>query len=183
MGLAARPGRGVPAVHDVHGTPADRRIRGWRAGPEPVGAASPGRSRHLRGPRRTPASGSCAGSEPPSRRCSRRRPRGELAWPQGGPFGLPFPSLYSCEHDVTGEDLEQPFRADGRKLTKERRYAPTSVHVRRIRRSRSPDLAFNFTGMCSHAEASTGVRVGLGRFTTEEDIDVALGAFTRAVGG
>ena len=36
---------------------------------------------------------------------------------------------------------------------------------------------------CSHAEASTGVRVGLGRFTTEEDIDVALGAFTRAVGG
>ena len=36
---------------------------------------------------------------------------------------------------------------------------------------------------CSHAEASTGVRVGLGRFTTEEDIEVALGAFSRAVGG
>ena len=36
-------------------------------------------------PRRTPASGSCAGPEPPSRRCSRRRPRGELAWPQGKP--------------------------------------------------------------------------------------------------
>ena len=52
-----------------------------------------------------------------------------------------------CEHDVTGGDLEQPFRADGRKLTNERRYAPTSVHVRRIPPSRSPDLAFNFTGM------------------------------------
>ena len=32
---------------------------------------------------------------------------------------------------------------------------------------------------CSHAEASTGVRVGLGRFTTEADIDVALTAFER----
>ena len=70
---------------------------------------------------------------------------------RGVPFGLPFPSLYSCEHDVTGADLEQPFRADGRKLTKERRYAPTSVHVRRIPRSTSPDLAFNFTGMRSDA--------------------------------
>ena len=35
---------------------------------------------------------------------------------------------------------------------------------------------------CSHKQASTGVRVGLGRFTTEEDIKVALGAFSRAVG-
>ena len=35
---------------------------------------------------------------------------------------------------------------------------------------------------CSHAEASTGVRVGLGRFTTEADIEVALGAFGRALG-
>ena len=35
---------------------------------------------------------------------------------------------------------------------------------------------------CSHAEASTGVRVGLGRFTTEADIEVALCAFGRAVG-
>ena len=32
---------------------------------------------------------------------------------------------------------------------------------------------------CSHAEASTGVRVGLGRFTTETDIDLALTAFER----
>ena len=35
---------------------------------------------------------------------------------------------------------------------------------------------------CSHAEASTGVRVGLGRFTTEQDIKVALAAFNRATG-
>ena len=28
MGLAARPGRGVPAVHDAHGTRRNRRIRG-----------------------------------------------------------------------------------------------------------------------------------------------------------
>ena len=35
---------------------------------------------------------------------------------------------------------------------------------------------------CNRAEASTGVRVGLGRFTTEADIEVALGAFGRAVG-
>ena len=35
---------------------------------------------------------------------------------------------------------------------------------------------------CSRAQASTGVRVGLGRFTAEEDIEVALGAFSRAVG-
>ena len=35
---------------------------------------------------------------------------------------------------------------------------------------------------CNRALASTGVRVGLGRFTTEADIEVALGAFRRAVG-
>lgn len=34
---------------------------------------------------------------------------------------------------------------------------------------------------CTHAVASTGVRVGLGRFTTEADIEVALDAFRRAV--
>ena len=35
---------------------------------------------------------------------------------------------------------------------------------------------------CTHAEAVTGVRVGLGRFTAEADIDVALGALARARG-
>ena len=34
---------------------------------------------------------------------------------------------------------------------------------------------------CPRREASTGVRVGLGRFTTKADIEVALGAFGRAV--
>ena len=41
MGLAARPGRGVPAVHHAHETPADRRIPGCRTGPEPLGSAVP----------------------------------------------------------------------------------------------------------------------------------------------
>ncbi len=40
MGLAARPGRGVPAVHHAHETPADRRIPGWRTGPERWGRQS-----------------------------------------------------------------------------------------------------------------------------------------------
>ena len=35
---------------------------------------------------------------------------------------------------------------------------------------------------CTHAEAATGVRVGLGRFTTKSDIDVALGALARVRG-
>jgi len=35
---------------------------------------------------------------------------------------------------------------------------------------------------CAHAVAATGVRVGLGRFTTEADVEAALGAFRRAVG-
>ena len=34
---------------------------------------------------------------------------------------------------------------------------------------------------CPHRESSTGVRVGLGRFTTKADIEVALSAFGRAV--
>ena len=34
---------------------------------------------------------------------------------------------------------------------------------------------------CTHAEAATGVRVGLGRFTTEADIEVAVRALAKAV--
>ncbi len=59
MGLAARPGRGVPAVHHAHDTPADRRIPGWRTGPEPVGSAVP--AVHVSAARGAPGSGSCAG--------------------------------------------------------------------------------------------------------------------------
>ena len=33
---------------------------------------------------------------------------------------------------------------------------------------------------CSHAHAATGVRMGLGRFTTDADVDVALDALARA---
>ena len=60
MGLAARPGRGVPAVHHDHETPADRRIPGWRTGPEPVGSAVS--AVHVSAARGAPRSGSCAGS-------------------------------------------------------------------------------------------------------------------------
>ena len=35
---------------------------------------------------------------------------------------------------------------------------------------------------CTHADASTGVRVGIGRFTTEADIEIAINAFSRALG-
>ena len=34
---------------------------------------------------------------------------------------------------------------------------------------------------CPYGESSTGVRVGLGRFTTQADIELALGAFGRAI--
>ena len=48
VGLAARPGRGVPAVHDTRGDAADRRIR-ERAGPEPPSrGCSPYRPRNRR---------------------------------------------------------------------------------------------------------------------------------------
>ena len=59
MGLAARPGRGVPAVHHAHETPADRRIPGWRTGPEPVGSAVS--AVHVSAARGAPGSGSCSG--------------------------------------------------------------------------------------------------------------------------
>ena len=100
-------------------------------------------------PAAEPGSGSCAGSEPPLRRCSRRPAAGRTRLAAGSPVWVANSIVVLCEHDVTGGDLGQSFRADGRKLTKERRCAPTSVHVRRIPRSRSPDLAFNFTGMRS----------------------------------
>ena len=51
------------------------------------------------------------------------------------------------EHDVTGRTRAPPAKPMGRKLAEERRCAPTSVHVRQNRCSRSPDSAFNFTGM------------------------------------
>ena len=34
---------------------------------------------------------------------------------------------------------------------------------------------------CARAEARTGVRIGLGRFTTESDVDIALRALRHAV--
>ena len=56
-------------------------------------------------------------------------------------------SFRTLQTDVTGRISNTRCEADGRKLTEERPYAPTSVHVRRNPCSRSPDSAFNFTGM------------------------------------
>ncbi len=53
----------------------------------------------------------------------------------------------TLEHDVTGRISSTRCETDGRKLTEQRRYAPTSVHVRRNPCSRSPDLVFTFTGL------------------------------------
>ena len=53
------------------------------------------------------------------------------------------------EHDVTDWISNTRRGTDGRKPTEERRCAPTSVHVRRNPCSRSPDSAFNFTGIRS----------------------------------
>ena len=48
--------------------------------------------------------------------------------------------------------------------------------------SGNPDVSHVLASLgCDHAEASTGVRVSIGRFTTEEDVDVALRAFARAL--
>lgn len=48
--------------------------------------------------------------------------------------------------------------------------------------SHSTDVSHVLTALgCSHAEASTGVRVSLGRFTSDADIDTALDAFERVV--
>ena len=45
----------------------------------------------------------------------------------------------TLEHDVTGRISSTRCETDGRKLTEQRRYAPTSVHVRRNPCSRSPE--------------------------------------------
>ena len=63
----------------------------------------------------------------------------------------------TLEHDVTGRISSTRCETDGRKLTEQRRYAPTSVHVRRNPCSRSPDLVFTFTGL-----RSADLRPGIG---------------------
>ena len=68
MGLAARPGRSVPAVHHAHETPADRRIPGWRTGPERWGR----QSRPFTSP--PPAAPPAPGRAPGSSRTATSRP-------------------------------------------------------------------------------------------------------------
>ena len=54
-------------------------------------------------------------------------------------------TLFTLEHDATGRISSTRCDTDGRELTDERRCAPTSVHVRRNLRSRSPESVFTFT--------------------------------------
>ena len=50
---------------------------------------------------------------------------------------------------------------DGRRLTDNRRFAPTSVHLRRNPRSRSAESVFNFSGIRSEANCHTFRATGI----------------------
>ncbi len=112
MGLAARPGRGVPAVHHAHETPApaDHRIPGWRTGPERWGRQSrPFTS--FRRPRRT----RLRVVRPGSSRTATSRP-----WP-----------MASGRRSGTGRPRRRTSRARS-----SRRRSPTSSATRSRRRTR-----------------------------------------------
>ena len=51
------------------------------------------------------------------------------------------------KHDNASRISKTRDDRDGRRLTDTRRFAPTSVHLRRNRRSRSPESVFNFSGI------------------------------------
>ena len=74
----------------------------------------------------------------------------------------------TLEHDVTGRISSTRCETDGRKLTEQRRYAPTSVHVRRNPCSRSPDLVFTFTGLRKNSTERLGQAVDAYRAALEE---------------
>ena len=60
------------------------------------------------------------------------------------------PSSSAFTHTTTSRITRTRDDRDGRRLTDTRRFAPTSVHLRRNRRSRSPESVFNFNGIRSH---------------------------------
>ena len=82
------------------------------------------------------------------------------------PYAPQASSLYSSNTTSRNGSRTPLAKTDGRKPTEERRCAPTSVHVRRNPCSRSPDPAFNFTGIRTRvpgaslrsAPAFTGLR-------------------------
>ena len=57
------------------------------------------------------------------------------------------PSSSAFTHTTTSRITRTRDDRDGRRLTDTRRFAPTSVHLRRNRRSRSPESVFNFNGI------------------------------------
>ena len=74
-------------------------------------------------------------------RCGRRTQRAahRLHRPSSSAFTHTTPSRIATTRDDR----------DGRRLTDTRRFAPTRVHLRRNRRSRSPESVFNFSGIRS----------------------------------
>ena len=73
------------------------------------------------------------------------------------------PSSSAFTHTTTSRITRTRDDRDGRRLTDTRRFAPTSVHLRRNRRSRSPESVFNFNGIRSHQHLEIdrcGGRVG-----------------------
>ncbi len=56
---------------------------------------------------------------------------------------------YRYMHGTAGKISKTRRHRDGRRLTDNRRFAPTSVHLRRNPRSRSAESVFNFTGIRS----------------------------------
>ena len=59
------------------------------------------------------------------------------------------------KHDNASRISKTRDDRDGRRLTDTRRFAPTSVHLRRNRRSRSPESVFNFSGIRTQGLNST----------------------------
>ena len=55
--------------------------------------------------------------------------------------------IFMHKHDNASRISKTRDDRDGRRLTNTRRFAPTSVHLRRNRRSRSPESVFNFSGI------------------------------------
>ena len=78
-------------------------------------------------------------------------------------------------HDNASRISRTPDDQDGRRLTDKRRFAPTSVHLRRNPRSRSAESVFNFSGIRSWRKQEI---LGL----TWEEIDMAGGVIRLSPG-
>ena len=64
--------------------------------------------------------------------------------------------FWTVDQDVTSRISKTRCDTDGRKLTEQRRYAPTSVHVRRNQCSRSPESVFASASSVHHDGGAHG---------------------------